>query len=127
LADRLFSMNHIPRFLEYKNYVSSKSGCSHQTSIEYSTGGFFCYEGQTFTGNQISIVNSSIGKQVTVTIGNGIDTLTNFTLLLPNDNPPILNGPITTVGITINNTFVGVPPLSTTTYVLLIGTATTGS
>jgi len=28
LADRLFSMNHIPRFLEYKNYVSSKSGCS---------------------------------------------------------------------------------------------------
>lgn len=89
-----------------------------------SGNGTFYYGNQTFTGNKISIVNSSIGKQVTVTIANGIDTLSTFTLVLPNDKPSILNGSITAVGVTIDNV---VPFSSKTTYFLLQGTVTTGS
>ncbi len=68
--------------------------------------------------DEISIVDSAIGKQVTVTIARGVDTLTTFTLLLPNNS--IQNdAKITAVGITNFRVF---PRLGTTSYTLLRGT-----
>ncbi|MEH2064609.1 MAG: hypothetical protein V7K50_20510 [Nostoc sp.] len=87
--------------------------------ITYTTNGTFNYKDRVFQPNEINIVTSAIGKQVSVTIANGVDTLTTFTLLLPNN--PIQNNPqITAVGI-INN-FVA-PQTNNNSYTLLNGTA----
>jgi len=87
-------------------------------NITYSTDGFLNYKGRIFQGNEISIVDSAIGKQVTVTLANGIDTLTRFTLLLPNNL--VQNGAqITAVGITDN--FLA-PNKNNDSYALLNGT-----
>ncbi len=91
--------------------------------ITYSTDGSFDYKGQHFQGDEISIVDSAIGKQVTVTIARGVDTLTTFTLLLPNNS--IQNdAKITAVGITNFRVF---PRLGTTSYTLLRGTVSNKS
>ncbi len=52
-------------------------------SSTYSTAGDFDYEDLHFQGNEIRVVDSSIGKQVTIPLEHGIDTSTTFTLLLP--------------------------------------------
>lgn len=94
-----------------------------EEEITYSTDGSFDYKGQHFQGDEISVVDSTIGKQVTVTISRGVDTLTTFTLLLPNEQ--INNdAKVTAVGITVNRVF---PRLGTTSYTLLHGTVSSAS
>jgi len=101
---------------------------AYVTSNTSTSNGIFYYGNQVFTGNQISIVNSPIGEQVTVDItGAFLLGTIKFTLLLPNDKPPILNGSITAVGITVENLIEVVPPRETTTYQLLQGIVKTGS
>ncbi len=89
--------------------------------ITYLMNGSFNYKGRIFPPNKINIVTSAIGKQITVKIANGIDTLTTFTLLLPN-NPIQNSAKITAVGIT--NNFVA-PSRNNDSYILLNGTAST--
>ncbi|MEH2055451.1 MAG: hypothetical protein V7K97_04605 [Nostoc sp.] len=88
--------------------------------ITYTTNGAFTYKGLIFQPKDINIVTSAIGKQITVTIANGVDTLTTFTLLLPNNPIQNSNTQITAVGI-INN-FVA-PKTNNNSYTLLNGTA----
>ena len=89
--------------------------------ITYSTNGTFNYKGRIFKGKDITIVDSSIGQQVSVKLSNGVDTITTFTLLLPNN--PIQNGAkITAVGITDN--FIA-PRTNNDSYILLHGTVET--
>lgn len=87
--------------------------------ITYSTAGYLDYNGKHFTGNQISVTDSAIGKQVTVTLSHGVDTFTTFTLLLPNDPIRNYNAQITAVGITIHRV---IPAFGNTSYTLLKGT-----
>ena len=89
--------------------------------ITYLINGSFNYKGRIFPPNEINIVISAIGKQVTVKLANGIDTLTTFTLLLPN-NLIQNDAKITAVGITDN--FVA-PSRNNDSYILLNGTAST--
>jgi hypothetical protein len=88
--------------------------------ITYITNGSLTYNGVTYPPNKISIVNSGIGKQLTVTTANGVDTLTNFTLILPN-NLIQNSAKITAVGIIDN--FLA-PNKNNDFYTLLNGTAT---
>ncbi|MEH1771167.1 MAG: hypothetical protein V7L27_03775 [Nostoc sp.] len=89
--------------------------------ITYLTNGPLNYKGRNFPPNEINIVTSAIGKEVTVKLANGIDTLTTFTLLLPNSPIPI-DAKITAVGITDN--FLA-PSTNNDSYILLNGTAST--
>ncbi|MEJ6486106.1 hypothetical protein N0Y54_33425 [Nostoc punctiforme UO1] len=86
--------------------------------ITYSTAGTFDYKGKHFQGDEIKVLDSDIGKQVTITTARGVDTFTTFTLLLPN-NPIQNNAKITAVGITTSRV---VPRPGTTSYTLLHGT-----
>ncbi|GEM_PF-7088825 len=87
-------------------------------NITYSTDGVFNHKGRIFQGNEITIVDSAIGKQVSVILSHGIDTFTRFTLLLPNGL--FQNGDkITAIGITDNAV---VPRINNDSYTLLKGT-----
>ena len=92
--------------------------------ITYSTDGSFDYKGQHFQGDQITVVDSAIGKQVSVVLDFGVDTSTTFTLLLPNGL--IQNdGKIKAVGITTHNVDAGI--IRTNSYTILNGTVGTAS
>ncbi|MCW5318060.1 hypothetical protein GTQ43_31145 [Nostoc sp. KVJ3] len=88
--------------------------------ITYITNGSLTYNGVVYPPNKISIVNSGIGIQLTVTTANGVDTLTKFTLILPN-NLIQNSAKITAVGIIDN--FLA-PNKNNDFYSLLNGTAT---
>ncbi|MEH2059210.1 MAG: hypothetical protein V7K97_24265 [Nostoc sp.] len=88
--------------------------------ITYITNGSLTYKGVTYPPNKITIVNSGIGKQLTVTTANGVDTLVNLTLILPN-NLIQNSAKITAVGIIDN--FLA-PNKNNDFYGLLNGTAT---
>ena len=90
--------------------------------ITYSTDGSFDYKGQHFQGDQITVVDSAIGKQVSVVLDFGIDTNTTFTLLLPH-NLIQNNGNIKAVGITTHNVDAGI--IRTNSYTILNGTVGT--
>ncbi len=92
--------------------------------ITYSTDGSFDYKGQHFQGNQITVVDSAIGKQVSVVLDFGVDTNTTFTLLLPNGLIQN-NGNIKAVGITTHNVDAGI--IRTNSYTILNGTVGTAS
>jgi hypothetical protein len=86
--------------------------------ITYSTDGYLNYKGRIFQGNDITTIDSSIGKQVTVTLSHGVDTVQTFTLLLPNGFLQN-NEKIKAVGIT--NNFIA-PGRNNDSYIFLRGT-----
>ena len=87
--------------------------------------GTLIYKGVTYTGSEVHVVNSDIGKQVTVLVRSPLlISSTKFTLLLPNDTSLSTSNKITAVGITVVTVVATIPQRINTTYDLLQGTVT---